>query len=512
MTLKRIAFILSLVLISTTLIGCSNTELKVMEAMMKTNEMVSCEKDIELSAFLDYDGFSEADAAELESVKEIINQAKLSLNYKAVKNEENTMNKVAVEGNVELQGMPIDFGLWLDMDMTDEEDPKFVQIIRQPAMMMQDSTKPYMAMDLSDSLTGINTQEYGNIMKQSVELNEFVLTFIREYVKDFDLGATLISENGTQEVDGETLPKYQLKIDDKTAKKLVRHLLDDMLVNGKGIDFIDQLMAMQQKNMEAMYDNDDLSLEETEFPKPTQEEIDEFKEIFNEMMDKLENVTLLGSDGIQVDYVINNDGYIVYESGVVDIKINIEDMFTAFEYDIVNEGLDLGVIQLKLKYTVNTKNINKDITIDIPKLSHENASSLNSGMNAYPYYDFLPEDVIDDSKDITIYVNDQKVEFDNKPLLVNGRTLAPVREVIESIGGNVIWIADSQTIMMSVNDSVVELKIDEQMTFIDGELDTLEEPAKLIDGRTYIPVRYIGETIGGEVTWDNDTSTIHINY
>lgn len=510
---KKVAFILSLTLICTTLISCSTTELKVLEAMMKSNEILSSEKDIEASVFIDIKGLPEDEVADFELVKEIINQSTLFMNYKSIKNKENTMTKFAIEGNLALQDMPMDFGVWLDLDLTNQEEPKFIEIIKQPALLTEGPTaKPYMVMDLSSSFTGDSSQAFNEILKSSVETNKFALSFIKEYAKDFKLGETLVSQDGTLEVDGETLPKYHLKIDDKIAKKFIRQLVNDMIDSGKAVTFFEQLMTMQLKNMEAI--SDDLGLPQdqpTELPEPKQEDIDAFKELFNEFMNKFDDVTLLGSNGIQIDYVINNDGYIIYESGTIDFLLNLNEITKAFEIEYASEESP-SIIQLKLMYTINTKNINEDVTIEIPKLSHKNATTFNNMLNMSVDNEFIPEDVIDGSRDLNIYVNNKKVIFENKPLLVNGNTLAPIREVIESIGGEVKWVEESQTIIININDSVVELMIDDNMAFINGEPNMLEEPATLINNRTYIPVRYIAETIGGDVTWDASTSSIHITY
>jgi hypothetical protein len=60
-------------------------------------------------------------------------------------------------------------------------------------------------------------------------------------------------------------------------------------------------------------------------------------------------------------------------------------------------------------------------------------------------------------------------------------------------------------------DTLIELQIDDLSARVNGQVVTLDVPAVIMDGRTMVPARFIGQAIGGEVSWDSNTRTVSIN-
>lgn len=80
------------------------------------------------------------------------------------------------------------------------------------------------------------------------------------------------------------------------------------------------------------------------------------------------------------------------------------------------------------------------------------------------------------------------------PVMDNGRTLLPIRRVLETFGGTVEW--KNPTVICSLNGVEVSLRVGERTATVGGETVELDVPAKLVNGRTLVPVRFVSENLG----------------
>ena len=123
---------------------------------------------------------------------------------------------------------------------------------------------------------------------------------------------------------------------------------------------------------------------------------------------------------------------------------------------------------------------------------------------------------------VKVVVDGSTVDYeDQKPIIESDRTLIPVRGAFEAMGGKVEWDGDTQTVTVrnNTNTKIVKLTIgsDVMQTFtyktlmdIDKEEIKLDVPAKLVNDRTMLPLRAVGEAMGASVEWDADTYTASI--
>lgn len=96
------------------------------------------------------------------------------------------------------------------------------------------------------------------------------------------------------------------------------------------------------------------------------------------------------------------------------------------------------------------------------------------------------------------------------PVIIGDRTLVPVREVFEKLGGNVLWDGEERSVEVTFGAKVIKLWLDSTSAIVDGEQKTLDVPGKLINEKTMVPVRFISENAGLDVGWDGTTSTVTI--
>ena len=90
-----------------------------------------------------------------------------------------------------------------------------------------------------------------------------------------------------------------------------------------------------------------------------------------------------------------------------------------------------------------------------------------------------------------------------KPLIIDDRTLVPVRFISESFGGEVGWDGDTGTITITSGGKEIKLQLNSDVMTVDGVETKLEVPAQSIEGRTLIPLRALCEqALGKNVFWD----------
>ncbi len=112
--------------------------------------------------------------------------------------------------------------------------------------------------------------------------------------------------------------------------------------------------------------------------------------------------------------------------------------------------------------------------------------------------------------EIRVYVDNQLLQLEDPPIIQNARTLAPMRALFEALGATVDWEPDTRTAIGKRGNITVRIPIDSSRPTINGRIETIQVAAQIIDNRTYIPLRFVGEAFGDHVQWDGATRSIAI--
>ena len=96
------------------------------------------------------------------------------------------------------------------------------------------------------------------------------------------------------------------------------------------------------------------------------------------------------------------------------------------------------------------------------------------------------------------------------PVIINGRTMVPIRAIIEAFGGAVGWDEDSKSVIITMDGDTVTLVIDSFDAYINGRLETLDTPPAIVNGRTMLPARFVAEGFGLGVAWNGDLNRVCI--
>lgn len=110
-----------------------------------------------------------------------------------------------------------------------------------------------------------------------------------------------------------------------------------------------------------------------------------------------------------------------------------------------------------------------------------------------------------------IKVKGNEVNFDIPPVIKDGRTLIPVRGLMNSLGAELVWDEAAQTVTVTKDDKVVVLTLGSDKVLVDGQETTIDAPAQLMSNRTMVPLRFLAETFGKIVKYDEITGEIDID-
>ena len=111
-------------------------------------------------------------------------------------------------------------------------------------------------------------------------------------------------------------------------------------------------------------------------------------------------------------------------------------------------------------------------------------------------------------------INGEDASIDNSkitsPIIIENRTLVPVRAIIEAFGGDVTWDEKTKTVTARLKSDKVILTIDSNKAYFNRELYTLDTVPVIINDRTMLPIRFIAESFNLGVAWNDKSKTVWI--
>ncbi len=111
---------------------------------------------------------------------------------------------------------------------------------------------------------------------------------------------------------------------------------------------------------------------------------------------------------------------------------------------------------------------------------------------------------------IQVVVDGAPVQFDQPPAAIGGRILVPLRGVFERLGATVQWNPATNTAIAVRDATQVQLTVGSPQAYVNGRAVILDVPALIVGGRTLVPLRFVSETMGAQVNWDDRTRTVYI--
>ena len=110
----------------------------------------------------------------------------------------------------------------------------------------------------------------------------------------------------------------------------------------------------------------------------------------------------------------------------------------------------------------------------------------------------------------TLKVDGKAINCEVPPIVFDDYSVVPARDVFEAMGATVDWNAVNQKVTVKYDSTKVEVYINKRGVKVNGVEKQAPIPAKLINGKTMIPVRFVSEALGFDVDFDSKTDTILI--
>ena len=112
----------------------------------------------------------------------------------------------------------------------------------------------------------------------------------------------------------------------------------------------------------------------------------------------------------------------------------------------------------------------------------------------------------------TARVGDQAVLLDVPPQVVDGRTLVPLRFLGNALGATLTWEADTRHIRFELGTAQIDLWVGKDEALVGGRAVTMDVPPQIVDGRTLVPLRFISENLGAGVVYNPADQSITITH
>lgn len=172
-----------------------------------------------------------------------------------------------------------------------------------------------------------------------------------------------------------------------------------------------------------------------------------------------------------------------------------------------------SVFDIKAKFSNSNFNVNSDLdyTTQIKDSLQLNIPIINSG-NSMSIDELFPNQTADYRDELIIMIDGELIDLEEgvTPFIQNGRIMVPLRSISEYLGCNVEWIPPEQ-VNLSFDDKFVTLNLNKNTYQINSDTKILEAPPVIINDRTYVPPRVLGELFKYDVEYDADLRIIYLN-
>lgn len=114
-------------------------------------------------------------------------------------------------------------------------------------------------------------------------------------------------------------------------------------------------------------------------------------------------------------------------------------------------------------------------------------------------------------RQIPVYLDGTLLPCDVPPTLVQGRVLVPMRAIFAALGADVSWDQKTKRVTAVKDETRIELTIDNNRALVNNRPVMLDVSARVVNGRTLVPIRFVSQTMGAAVQWKPEEKTVYIN-
>ncbi|WP_407314368.1 hypothetical protein [Desulfosporosinus sp. SB140] len=368
------------------LTGCSLNQQEIFNAALKMQDVNSKQVHTVMTFHMSGSGLDPDVQQQVDAASALLNNATLGFDAKAKTNQQKTVSQAQVIMNLVTPQVTLNVPIWVDSDLAGDT-PKLTEIIQLPQIAKvtlpdQFKSKDYMVLNPLDQ----QNPESGNLdMTKLMELSQIFrdkeISFLKSYSKRFNPNFDTVSSSSeymTTDDGSKIVRRYEIRLDDKQFKDLIRYTVNNFVQDKEAMNFIKDFMDFtlqvsqgpdQEKNLKAF----DQAFEQFDADKQA-----EFLANFNDVMDQLKDVNILGDKGLDLQYYLYN-GYIIKESGTINLKLDLAQMnqfVQALNGQQGASGEAKGALDMLVNFNTEVSGINAPIEIDFPEVNKTNSFNM----------------------------------------------------------------------------------------------------------------------------------------
>lgn len=311
-----------------------------------------------------------------------------------LQSESDTKMKEEVSSTIKLGGLmaakPIKFPMWIDMDTSNAANSSFKVIYGLPKELTDLAAadpnmaalkgKEYMVLNMSDmdKLDG-NSKDVTTPKMDYAKITSFIEknkgTFEKlglKYAAGYNPNFNIVTKLGNKTTpDGRTATGYQITLNNETLKAFLAYTGNNALSFMEQKEVIDFIKAYMNVCIDSM-DSPDKAKDKAEFQKEFDKGFNEFlanmpanKLAYNQFVEGFSSMELLGKDGIQIKYYLDDKGRTIYEEGVMDFKLDLAKM---------GDPSVKGTVGMTINFNTSLTKLNdSSITVKMPTLTDSNS-------------------------------------------------------------------------------------------------------------------------------------------
>ncbi|WP_051775779.1 copper amine oxidase N-terminal domain-containing protein [Paenibacillus tyrfis] len=115
-----------------------------------------------------------------------------------------------------------------------------------------------------------------------------------------------------------------------------------------------------------------------------------------------------------------------------------------------------------------------------------------------------------EATEIKVILDANLVSFSAPPVITNSTTLVQFRPIFERLGLQIRWDEQNQTIIGQKEETKIQLQIGNPDAIVNGKAIVLPVAPTIVDGNTFVPIRFISESVDAKVDWDEKSRTVII--
>lgn len=382
---KMAAIVMGIAMSATMFAGCSTEGLALYKAFSKSKNITSMESKTTMKMNISGENLSEVEKKELSQISAILNNSSITVATKANINKEKTETKTESQVGVNIPGATINLGLWSDTNISGDK-PQYKYIVEIPAVLaaqlpQQYMNKQYFVMDSKDipEMSPSDTAQYNKLTKFMLDYQPKIDSFLEGYVKQYNPSVNVISKLNSVELTHtnntvEVVDIYKIKIDDAALKELIRYTVKNFGENKEVLSFAKQfildilpVIGLTQADIDKA--RNEIEKEFTNVEKMLPEAIAEI----DKQLSIIDNIKILGDKGIDIKVAVNKDGYVVNQTGNIQLVIDQAAINGLLEPMTNNESSLKGKYIVDLEFNNDIYNINANVEIKLPTTDSKNS-------------------------------------------------------------------------------------------------------------------------------------------